>query len=661
MDKIDMENRLDYLKLLATKFPTISVASTEIINLQAILNLPKGTEHFLTDLHGEYDAFQHVLRNASGVIKSKIEAIFGDTLKKKDKENLCTLIYYPEEKLDSVIDTEIDIEDWYRVTLNQLIDVCRAVSSKYTRSKVRKALPPDFAYIIEELLHESQNMPNKQDYFNGIITTIVSIERSYDFIVALCNLIQRLTIDTLHIVGDIYDRGPGAHTIMDRLLSYHSYDIQWGNHDILWMGAACGNEACIANVVRICTRYASFESLEDGYGINMLPLARFAMDVYKNDPCEQFIPKADVGDIFKENDIRLISQMHKAISIIQFKVEHNIIARHKEYAMDDRDMLHRIDYKEGIITIDGLTYQLLDGNFPTIDPKNPYKLTQEERDILTKLKISFSNSDKLHKHIKCLYSNGSLYLIRNNNLLFHASIPMTSDGDFKPVIINNKWYKGKSLLDKLDRISRAAYFKSKSKEEDENNTDYMWYMWCGPDSPLFDKSKMATFERYFIADKATHKERKGEYYSIIDTGDMCGTVLHEFGLNPITSHIINGHVPVKCKKGERPIKAGGRRLVIDGGFSKAYRGETGIAGYTLIFNSFGLQMVQHEPFESTEKVIEEGRDIISTKFVVEEVKKRVTVRDTDIGKELVKQVNDLEDLLVAFRTGLIREEIRKTV
>lgn len=652
MEKIDIENRLDYLKLLATKFPTISVASTEIINLQAILNLPKGTEHFLTDLHGEYDAFQHVLRNASGVIKSKVEVIFGDTLKKKEKENLCTLIYYPEEKLDSVIDKETDLEDWYRVTLYQLIDVCRAVSSKYTRSKVRKALPHDFAYIIEELLHESQNMPNKQDYFNGIITTIISIDRSYDFIVALCNLIQRLTIDTLHIVGDIYDRGPGAHTIMDRLLNYHSYDIQWGNHDILWMGAACGNEACIANVVRICTRYASFESLEDGYGINMLPLARFAMDVYKNDPCEQFIPKADVGDIFKENDIRLISQMHKAISVIQFKVEHDIISRHSEYAMNDRDMLHRINYEKGTITIDGTTYQLLDSNFPTIDPKDPYKLTDEERDILTKLKISFDNSDKLHKHVKCLYSNGSLYLIRNNNLLFHASIPMTSDGEFKPVLINNQWYKGKALLDKLDRMSRAAYFKS--KEEDESSTDYMWYMWCGPDSPLFDKSKMATFERYFIEDKATHKEKKGEYYSIIDTGDVCGTVLREFDLNPKTSHIINGHVPVKCKKGERPIKAGGRRLVIDGGFSKAYRGETGIAGYTLIFNSFGLQMVQHEPFESTEKAIEDGRDIISTKFVVEEVKKRVTVRDTDIGKELVKQVNDLEDLLVAFRMGLIK-------
>ena len=652
-----LEKKLKFLKLLATKFPTVSVASTEIINLQAILNLPKGTEHFLTDLHGEYDAFQHVLRNASGVIKSKIEVIFNDTLVKQDKENLCTLIYYPEEKLDSIIDSHSDTDDWYKVRLNQLINVCRAVSSKYTRSKVRKALPVDFAYIIEELLHESQSLPNKQEYFNGIISTIISTNRAYDFIVALSNLIQRLTIDKLHIVGDIYDRGPGAHTIMDRLSSYHSYDIQWGNHDILWMGAACGNEACIANVVRICTRYASFESLEDGYGINMLPLARFAMDVYKDDPCEQFLVKASVGDIFKENDIRLISQMHKAISIIQFKVEHQISSRHKEYNMESRDLLDKIDYKAGKITIEGKTYDLLDNNFPTINPEKPYELTNEEQELLSKLKISFANSDKLHKHIKCLYDNGSLYLKYNNNLLFHASIPMDENGDFMDVKIDNKSYKGKELLDKIDRLCRTAYFKSTKEEKDsKNSSDLMWYMWCGPDSPLFGKSKMATFERYFIADKATHKEVKGHYFTIIDTGETCGKVLNEFGLNPKTSHIINGHVPVKYKIGEKPIKAGGRRLVIDGGFSKAYQGETGIAGYTLIFNSFGLQMVQHNPFISTKQAIEFGRDIISTKFVVEEVKKRVTVRDTDIGAELVHQVSDLEDLLIAYRNGLIKEK-----
>lgn len=652
----NLEKRLDYLKLLATKFPTISSASTEIINLEAILNLPKGTEHFLTDLHGEFDAFQHVLRNASGVIKSKVDVIFGNTLAKKEKENLCTLIYYPEEKLDCVIAEEEDMEDWYRVSLNQLIDVCRAVSSKYTRSKVRKALPPDFAYIIEELLHESQSMPNKQEYFNAIISSIISIDRAYDFIVALSNLIQRLTIDTLHIVGDIYDRGPGAHIIMDRLLSYHSYDIQWGNHDILWMGAACGNDACIANVVRICTRYASFESLEDGYGINMLPLARFAMDVYNDDPCVKFIPKADVGDVFKENDIRLIAQMHKAISIIQFKLEHDIIKRHPEYAMDDRNLLHKVDFLKGTVDIDGITYDMLDKYFPTIDPLKPYELTDGEREVMVKMKQCFDNSDKLHKHVNCLYANGSLYLKRNNNLLFHASIPMTADGDFKSVTVGSGSFSGKALLDKLDRMSRAAYFNVKSSREVRDCIDYMWYMWCGPDSPLFDKNKMATFERYFIADTKTHKELKGYYYTVIDEGDNCKKVLEEFGLEPSSSHIINGHVPVKFKKGENPIKAGGRRLVIDGGFSKAYQGETGIAGYTLIYNSFGLQMVQHQPFETTEKAIWEGRDIISTKFVVEEVKQRVMVRHTDIGSELVKQVEDIHDLLNAYRLGMIKEK-----
>lgn len=651
-----IESNIDYLKLLSSRFPTISDASTEIINLQAILNLPKGTEHFVTDLHGEYHAFQHVLRNASGVIKAKVETIFSNSIKKEDKENLCTLIYYPEKKLDNIVDKGGDLENWYSVTLNQLIIVCRAVSSKYTRSKVRKALPQDFAYIIEELLHESQSVPNnKQNYFNGIISTIISIDRANDFIIALCNLIQRLTIDTLHIVGDIYDRGPGAHKIMDRLLDYHSFDIQWGNHDILWMGAACGNDACIANVVRICTRYANFESLEDGYGINMLPLARFAMDIYKDDPCEVFIPKVEINDVFKENDIRLISQMHKAISIIQFKVEHKLISKHPDYKMDDRNMLHLIDYEKGTITINGVTHELTDKNFPTIDPKNPYKLTLEEQRILAKLKSSFDNSDKLHRHIKCLYSNGSLYLKYNNNLLFHASVPLTEDGEFKSVKINNISYCGKSLLDKLDRVSRAAYFKKKTTSKYQNDLDYMWYMWCGSDSPFFDKSKMATFERYFIKDKATHKEEKGNYFKIIDKDDLCLKILKEFGLDNPTSHIINGHVPVKFKSGEVPIKAEGRRLVIDGGFSKAYQGETGIAGYTLIYNSLGLQIVQHEPFVSTEQAIKYSEDTISTKFVIEKVEQRVTVSDTDIGKELVKQVENLHDLLAGYRMGLIKE------
>lgn len=653
----ELKNRTEYLKLLSTKFPTIGLASTEIINLEAILNLPKGTEHFLTDIHGEHEAFQHVLRNASGVIKSKVNEIFGDRLKKGDKENLYTLIYYPEEKLDIIRHTEIDIDDWYKVTLNQLIKICRVVSSKYTRSKVRKALPSDFAYIIEELLHESQDMPNKQDYFNGIISTIVSIDRAGEFIIALCYLIQRLTIDTLHIVGDIYDRGPGAHIIMDTLLKYHSFDIQWGNHDILWMGAACGNRSCIANVVRMCTRYANFESLEDGYGINMLPLARFAMATYGNDPCKVFQPKiVDDTNVFKDNDIRLIAQMHKAISIIQFKLEHEIISRHPEYNMDRRNLLGLIDFDKGTITIDGVTYPMLDSNFPTINRENPYELTPEENDMMDKLTHSFINSYKLHQHIRCLYANGSLYLRRNNNLLFHASIPLLPNGNFKEVDVLGKKYKGKALLDRIDRLAREAYFNKKKVKDNINNVDYMWYLWCGPDSPLFDKDKMATFERYFIADKSTHHEEKGVYYSMIDIKENCLKVLAEFGLDNPHSHIINGHVPVKFRKGETPIKAEGRRLVIDGGFSKAYQAETGIAGYTLIYNSYGLQMVQHQPFESKERAINESLDIISTKFVVEQVAKRVTVRETDIGAELIHQIEDLDYLLQAYRTGIIKEK-----
>lgn len=648
----------EYIKLLSERYPTISDASTEIINLEAIMNLPKGTEHFLTDLHGEFYAFQHVLRNASGIIKLKISQIFGDSLKKDEKENLCMLIYYPEEKLESLLVNEKDVEDWYRVTLNQLIKVTRVTSSKYTRSKVRRSLPRDFAYIIEELLHESQYMPNKQDYYNGIISSIISTDRAYEFVVALCNLIQRLIIDTLHIVGDVYDRGPGAHIIMDRLLDYHSFDIQWGNHDILWMGAACGNEASIANVVRICTRYANFESLEDGYGINLLPLARFAMEVYKDDPCTCFFPKKDSNNVVKETDIRLISQMHKAITIIQFKLEHAIIEAHPEYEMQSRNLLHKIDFERGVVNIDGVEYEMLDTLFPTINPESPYELTADEQMVIAKLKKCFMNSDKLHKHVACLYSHGSLYLKSNGNLLFHASIPMCENGEFKEVVINKLKYKGKALLDKIDKLARAAYYTSLRDVEHSDGVDYMWYLWCGNYSPLFDKAKMATFERYFVKDKATHHETKGHYYTVIEEPSVCAMVLAEFGLEGKNTHIINGHVPVKFSKGETPIKAGGRRLVIDGGFSKAYQSQTGIAGFTLIYNSFGLQMIQHEPFDTLENAISKGRDIISTKFVVESVTERVRVRDTDMGRELQRQVLELRQLLNAYRTGELKEKFK---
>ncbi|MEG0771812.1 fructose-1,6-bisphosphatase [Clostridium sp.] len=653
---VDMiESDLRYLNLLSHKFPTISDAATEIINLEAILNLPKGTEHFLTDIHGEYEAFNHVLKNASGVIKRKVNDIFGNTLRESEKKDLCTLIYYPEQKLELALAKEEDIHDWYRITLHQLIQICRNVSSKYTRSKVRKALPPDFAYIIEELLHESQVRPNKHDYFNGIINTIVVIGRANEFIIAICNVIQRLTIDRLHIIGDIYDRGPGAHIIMDTIMKYHAVDIQWGNHDILWMGAAAGNESSIANVIRICTRYANLDTLEDGYGINLLPLATFAMEIYQDDPCNSFKPKTGPDDVYKEKDLKLMAQMHKAISIIQFKLESEIITRRPDFGLNNRQLLDKINFEAGTVTIGDKIYELNDTNFPTVDPKDPYKLTDEERELITRLKSSFLNSERLQKHVRCLFSKGSLYYKYNSNLLYHACISLDEKGAFKKINVMGKSYSGKEYIDKVERLAREAYFNKGNHEEKEYGLDYLWYLWCGEDSPLFGKDKMATFERYFINDKETHKEMKNPYFELRDNEEICDMILKEFDLDPKTSHIINGHMPVKTIKGESPIKANGKLLVIDGGFSKAYQPETGIAGYTLIFNSYGLQLVQHEPFESTQQAIKKGKDILSTTFILESSANRMKVRDTDIGKELIDQIGDLQKLLIAYRKGIIKE------
>ncbi len=647
---------LKFLKLLSKRFRNVAEATTEIINLSAILNLPKGTEHFMTDIHGEYEAFNHVLRNASGVIRRKINDIFGGTLLDSEKTELCTLIYYPEQKLPLVKEKEAEINAWYRKTLFQLNVVLRAVSSKYTRSKVRKALPPDFSYIIEELLHESDQRPNKHDYFNGIIDSIISTGRADDFIIAISSVIQRLTIDSLHIVGDIYDRGPGAHIIMDSLEKYHAVDIQWGNHDVLWMGAAAGCESCIANVIRISMRYANLETIEDGYGINLLPLATFAMDAYKDDPCDAFTPKVGADNPYKEKTIRLMAQMHKAIAMIQFKLEYDIIRRRPEFGMESRNLLDKIDFERGVVRIGETEYPMKDMNFPTIDHNDPYRLTDEERELMDSLKVSFLNSEKLDRHIRLMYTKGSLYKICNSNLLYHASIPMTAEGEFKKVTIQGETYSGRSLLDKIDQLVREAYFLGESNKQREFAVDFMWYLWCGPDSPLFDKDQMTTFERYFIADKATHKERKGAYYTLMSDEDICLKILHEFGIDKDEhSHIINGHIPVKTIKGETPIRANGRLLVIDGGFSKAYQPETGIAGYTLVFNSYGLSLIQHQPFESTKKAIEEGRDIISSRMVLETTTQRMHVRDTDIGKELLTQIADLEKLLEAYSSGLIAE------
>lgn len=652
-----MKRDLKYLQLLAKSFPTIQAASTEIINLEAILNLPKGTEHFVTDLHGEHEAFQHVLKNASGVIKRKVEDIFGHSLREAEKSELCTLIYYPEEKLKIIKgrEKEKDLHEWYKVILMRLVKVCSNVSTKYTRSKVRKAMPQEYEYIIQELLHESKSgEANKHDYITAIVETIISTGRADHFIIAICNLIQRLTIDSLHIIGDIYDRGPGAHIILDILEGYHNWDIQWGNHDLVWMGAAAGSQACVANVVRMCSRYANFKILEEGYGINLLPLVTFAMDVYGDDPCTIFRPKGTDAEGLNPKQTRLVAQMHKAITVIQFKLEYEVIKRRKEFGMDDRNLLHLIDYENGTVTIDGKEYPLRDKNFPTIDPKNPYKLTPEEKIVVEKLTHNFEHSAHMAKHMQLLYSHGALYLVRNSNLLYHGSVPLNEDGTFKVLNIQGKDYSGKALFDKIDQLVRQAYFETDKPGEKQFGQDFIWYLWCGPVSPPFDKNRMATFERYLLSDKEAQKEHKGWYNVLKNNKETCEMILKEFGVEGEPSHIINGHIPVKTAKGESPIKAGGKLLMIDGGYSKAYQQETGIAGYTLIYNSYGLRLVQHESFESTQKAIEQGKDIISETKVVEFMEKRKLVRDTDNGKRMIAQIDDLKQLLAAFRRGLIR-------
>lgn len=654
----EFEYELRYLRLLSKQYPTIASASTEIINLQSVLNLPKGTEHFLTDIHGEYESFNHVLKNGSGVVKRKIEYAFGDSLSEKESKTLATLIYYPEEKLELILKEEKNIEEWYETTLYRLVEVCRQVTAKYTRHKVRKALPEDFEYIIEELLHERADKLDKEEYYCEIIRTIIRIGRAPEFITALSKLIQRLVVDRLHILGDIYDRGPGADIVMDTLKSYHSVDIQWGNHDILWMGAAAGSEACIATVIRIAARYMNLKTIEEGYGINMVPLATFALEVYGDDECKSFKPKMEEGDNFSEQEISLMTKMHKAISILQFKLEGEIIKRRPHLDMDDRLVLNMIDYEAGTIELDGKTYKLNDTNFPTIDPENPYELSPKERELIEKLKSSFLNGKRFQKHIKLLFSKGSMYLKYNSNLLYHGCIPLNEDMTFKEVKIGSsgKSYSGKAYLDRLDAVVRGGYFIDADEEAKLYGMDLTWYLWTGKDSPLFGKDKMTTFERYFVDDKETHKEVKNPYFKFQDSEEMCNMIFREFNLDPRTSHIINGHVPVKFKKGESPIKANGKLLVIDGGLSKAYQKTTGLAGYTLIYNSYGLLLVSHEPFESTQKSIEEEKDILSTTVVLERETKRKRVADTDVGEKLKIEIEDLTNLLEAYRKGIVKEQ-----
>jgi len=642
--------------MLARQHPTIQAASSEIINLSANLHLPKGTEHFLSDIHGEYEAFSHVLRSGSGSIKRKIDELFGVELGDDERRELAALIYYPSQRLSILLRSIAEPEGWFRTTLFRLIRLCRVVSSKYPRAALREALPPDFATIIEELLHEQESIENKLEYYNSILNTIITIGSAEAFIVALAELIQRLQIAHLHILGDIYDRSPGAHRIMDDLLQYHSVDVQWGNHDILWMGAAAGGEACIANVIRISLRYGNLETLENGYAISLLPLASFAMHTYGDDPCDLFALKAMDGEAYTENELMLMARMHKAITIMQLKLESQIILRQPAYRMEDRLLLDKIDYEGATIHLEGKQHTLLDGRFPTIDPQRPFELSEGERNVLERLKFSFEHSERLQRHVRFLLSNGSMYRVYNGNLLYHGCIPMNSDGSFFIFIEDGRQYNAREYMDRFDRLVRQGYLASEADKK-QAGLDAIWYLWGGAQSPLFGKAKMATFERYFIADPATHHEAMNPYYDHRDQEGTASRILQAFGLDPQKAHIINGHVPVKVKKGESPVKAGGRLLVIDGGFARAYQAQTGIAGYTLVYNSYGLLLASHEPFESAQKAIEEQQDMLSRTIILETNAVRIQVKDTDQGQRIQQRIADIKALLEAYRSGLLKENL----
>lgn len=651
-----MENAdLRYLKSLSNQYPTVAAAATEIVNLQAILSLPKGTEHFITDIHGEYDQFQHVMRNGSGAIKRKIEDEFGNAISAAEKKAMATLIYYPEQKLEQILKKEENLEDWYKVTLYRLIRVCKSASSKYTRSKVRKALPKDFAYVIEELLTGRPDVSDQEAYYNEIIRSVIRTGRASELVIAFCNLIRRLVVDHLHVVGDIFDRGPYPNLVMDTLMKHHSVDIQWGNHDVYWMGAAAGSAACICNVIRISAKYGNLNLLEDGYGINLVPLARLAMSRYDKDNCECF--KLDYReDEYDVRDAMLDKKMHKAIAVMQFKLEGQLIMEHPEFEMEHRLLLDKIDIKKGTVIVEGVEYPLRDTNFPTIDWEHPYELSPEETDVMERLTQAFINCEKLQKQIRFLFTQGSLYKVYNGNLLYHGCVPMNEDGSFTSVNVYGKMYSGKALYDVLENYARKGYYAI-DPEEKKKGQDILWFIWENKNSPVFGKAKMTTFERYFIADKATHQEPKNPYYRLLEKEEVVNRILAEFGLSGTEAHIINGHIPVEAKKGESPVKCGGKLLIIDGGFSKAYQPKTGIAGYTLIYNSYGLVLAAHEPFESVEKAVLEGNDIVSHTILVQHVVKRKTVADTDIGRELMASIRDLESLLVAYREGVLVEKI----
>lgn len=661
MDNFQSQER--YLRLLSDRFPNADAVVTELINLHAILSLPKGTEHFVSDLHGASSAFIHMIKNASGVVRRKVDDIYGDSIAETEKRALCALIYYPDERIRMVQQQGLDAEalpmaaptmvDWYRRRIHQTLDVTRSVSVKYTRSKVRKMLPKNFAYVIEELLYESSIERDRTRYFHSIIDAIIDTGRAEQLLIAISYLIHALAIDTLHVVGDIFDRGPGAPKIMEVLSTVRDYDIQWGNHDILWMGAFAGNWALIATVLRVSIRYANIETLEEGYGINLLPLANFAMETYGNDPCTIFQTKDFENNPRLTRSAQLMAKMHKAISIIQFKLEGQTILRHPEYQMTDRLFLDKIDYARGVITIDGVEYPITDSYLPTIQADSPYELSQEEHELMQQLARSFRKSERAQKHLRILYQHGSLYLVRNSFLLYHAAIPLNDDGSLMEVDVCGVRAKGKALMDRIDQVVRRAYFGKGQEKADA--LDYMLYLWCGYGSPLYHKDKMSTFERYFIGVPELEHEHRGAYYTLADRRDVCEMILHEFGLDPAIGRIVNGHIPVRTIKGEKPVRADGKRFVIDGGFSKPYQEKTGISGYTLIYNSHGIQLVEHEKFESREQAVVSGSDIHSRIQLQDFTHQRILVRDTDRGRELTRQVNDLQQLLQAYQMGLIEE------
>lgn len=648
---------LRYLKLLAQKYPTVQAASTEIINLQAILNLPKGTEHFISDIHGEYEAFLHILNSCSGVIKEKIDVVFASSISKAERDQLATLIYYPQEKLELVVQQETDLDEWYRITLHRLIEVCRLVSSKYTRSKVRKALPKDYAYIIDELLHTRYDEADKKEYFENIISTILSIGRAPSFITALCQVIKRLAVDHMHIVGDLFDRGPRADIILDSLMDYHSVDIQWGNHDILWMGAASGSRTLVATVLSNSIHYNNLEVIETGYGISLRPLSIFANEVYQNCDTHRFAVKLTGEDKehISQKDQLLSARMHKAITVILFKLEGQKILRHPEYGMEDRLLLDKIDYANRCITIGGATYPLEDCDFPTVDPADPYTLTEEENQVIDQLTASFRRSEKLQKHVRFLYSKGSMYLCYNGNLLFHGCIPMTADGKLMSFTIGGHERSGRDFLNYAEKAARKAYYDAPGSTERQLGMDFLWWLWAGRNSPIFGRDRMTTFERRLIKDESAWTEPKNSYYALYQDPAVCDMLLKEFGLEGPHCHIINGHIPVKAKKGESPIKGGGKLVVIDGGFCKAYQPTSGIAGYTLIFNSWCFRIVSHQPFAGQQDAIENNHDIANSSDVFERLGSRMRISQTDIGRTLQAQSDDLCLLLEAYRSGAVTE------